>query len=155
MENVIEPMIALHHADIKRPVKADIAAGERADFLDKPLSSLRQVALPPVNELLLGDDKSNVQPISKEDLTVAVEQVTSFLRLTDTDLVLRMDDESGGKPVISIYDGDDGSLLRQYPSEEMLAVARKITEQMQEFRDALIHGGTMPTIQGVFADTVV
>jgi hypothetical protein len=37
----------------------------------------------------------------------------------------------------------------------MLEIARKITEQMLEFREALLHGGAAPSIKGLFTDTVV
>jgi uncharacterized FlaG/YvyC family protein len=92
---------------------------------------------------------------SQGEVGEALSQVSAFLRITDTDLELRLDEEAGGEPVVSIYDGEDGSLLRQYPTEEMLVIARKITEQMLDFREALIHGGGVPAARGLFADTVV
>jgi len=101
------------------------------------------------------EEKSTVVKTPAEEITHAIDKVSAFFKITDTDLELRMDEEAGGEPVVSIFDGEDGSLLRQYPTEEMLEIARKITEQMLEFREALLHGGAAPSIKGLFTDTVV
>lgn len=84
----------------------------------------------------------------------AVSNVEAFIRITDTDLELRIDDEAGGETVVSIFDGEDGTLLRQYPTDEMLEISRKITRQLNEFRDSLIHGRGA-SVHGIFTDTVV
>ncbi len=93
--------------------------------------------------------------ISGQEMAVAVEQVSSFLQFAGTNLELRVDAEAGNQPVVSIYDGEDGSLLRQYPTDEMLEIARKITEQMNEFRNSLVNGGAPPSVRGLFTNTVV
>ncbi len=88
-----------------------------------------------------------------ERLEQAVETVSSYLKVAATDLQLQVNDEAGGVTVVSVLDREDGKVIRQYPTEEMLDLAKRITQQMTEFREALVHGGSMVS-QGVFTNTV-
>ncbi len=85
----------------------------------------------------------------------AVETVNSYLKVSTTDLKLQVNDEAGGVTVVSVLDQEDGKVIRQYPSDEMLEVAKRITQQMSEFREALVRGGSVSTQgSGIFTDAV-
>ena len=110
---------------------------------------------PDVNVSPLSVENAANTLVAEDAMEVAVDQVSSFLQFTGTDLELRVDADAGNRAVVSIYDGESGSLLRQYPTEEMLEIARRITEQMDEFKNSLINGGPPPSMKGLLTDTVV
>lgn len=64
-------------------------------------------------------------PLQKVDLTElqeAVTQINDYVQTIQRDLSFSMDDKSG-RTVISVIDSGSGELIRQIPSEEVLALA--------------------------------
>lgn len=61
-----------------------------------------------------------VQPSS--DIREAVSEINDFVQSVHRDLSFNMD-ESSGQTVIKVIDRDSGDLIRQIPSEEVLAIA--------------------------------
>jgi|SaaInl7_135m_RNA_FD_contig_31_2552848_length_1413_multi_6_in_0_out_0_1 uncharacterized FlaG/YvyC family protein len=148
MENVVNSVSSGGAAiQNKGELSAAIAVERAAPAVAQTPSIKEQLQFP--------KEGARVAPSNDATMTAAVEQVSSFLRLSDTNLELRVDQEAGNKSVVSVYDGEDGTLVRQYPTDEMLEIARRITEQMNEFRDALVHGGVAPSMSGLFTNTVV
>ncbi len=128
------------------PAAASVALGrvfpadnEKVEVAQRPVEQRPQQA--PVDE------------VGAESLKAAVSTVDSYLKLASTDLKLQVDDEAGGVTVVSVLDKEDGKVIRQYPTDEMLELAKRITEQMNEFREALTTGGSTVS-QGVFTNTV-
>lgn len=75
-----------------------------------------------------------VQPassVSKEEVKAAVEQMKDFAQVMSRQLQFDVDDDSG-RTVIRVLDKDSGDVIRQIPSEEMLALARQMKEMMDE-----------------------
>lgn len=68
---------------------------------------------------------------SKEDVTAAVAQMKDFAQVMSRQLQFDVDDESG-RTVVRVLDKDSGDIIRQIPSEEVLALARQMKELMDE-----------------------
>ena len=65
-----------------------------------------------------------VQPGRKE-LDKAVEAVNEFVGTVNTDLRFSVDDETG-RTVVKVMDVNTKEVIKQYPSEEMLAIAKAL-----------------------------
>jgi flagellar protein FlaG len=70
-------------------------------------------------------------PAQKAELMEALERV---LRL-DQRLSFRVD-ESSGKSVVVVKDARTSEVLKQFPSEEMLNIARRMEEHLRQSGDA-------------------
>ena len=74
-----------------------------------------------------------VQPtssVSKEDVEAAVAQMKDFAQVMSRQLQFDVDDDSG-RTVVRVLDKDSGDVIRQIPSEEVLALARQMKEMME------------------------
>jgi flagellar protein FlaG len=69
--------------------------------------------------------------VSKEDVKAAVAQMKDFAQVMSRQLQFDVDDDSG-KTVVRVLDKDSGDIIRQIPSEEVLALARHMRELMDE-----------------------
>ena len=65
-----------------------------------------------------------VQPQRKE-LDKAVKAVNEFVGSVNNDLRFAVDDESG-RTVVKVIDVNTKEVIKQYPSEEMLAIAKAL-----------------------------
>lgn len=70
------------------------------------------------------------QQPSAAQLKNAVENINKALKQSNRNLEFTVD-ESTNKQVFKLVDTDTGDLIRQYPTEEMLAVSRAI-DQIQQ-----------------------
>lgn len=64
---------------------------------------------------------------SPELIKQAVDEVNTFLQATKRNLQFKVDDETD-ELVVKIVDADSGKLVRQIPSEEMLAFIKRMQE---------------------------
>ena len=64
------------------------------------------------------------QPRRKE-LDKAVEAINEFVGSVTTDLSFSVDDETG-RTVVKVIDVNTKEVIKQYPSEEMLAIAKAL-----------------------------
>ncbi len=72
--------------------------------------------------------QSSSQPaISQEELREAVSELNTQIQAVQRDLSFTMD-EASGKTVIKVLDSDSGEVIRQIPSEEMIAIATYFKE---------------------------
>ena len=69
------------------------------------------------------------QVIQQEDLQAAVAQVSSYVQSLSRSLDIRSDDRTGDT-VIKVFDKSTDELIRQIPSEEVLAISAAISEQL-------------------------
>jgi|GEM_PF-391106 len=81
---------------------------------------------------------SRSQPVASQSADVpvdqlrgAVSQMKDFAQMLNRELQFDVDDELG-RTVVRVVDKDSGKLIRQIPSDEVLALAR----QMKEMREA-------------------
>ena len=69
------------------------------------------------------------QVIQREDLQAAVAQVSTYVQSLSRSLDIRSDDRTGDT-VIKVFDKTTDELIRQIPSEEVLAISAAISEQL-------------------------
>ncbi|MEJ2394638.1 MAG: flagellar protein FlaG [Candidatus Thiodiazotropha sp.] len=71
-----------------------------------------------------------VSSVSAEDVKAAVEQMKDFAQVMSRQLQFDVDDDSG-KTVVRVLDKDSGDIIRQIPSDEVLALAKHMRELME------------------------
>ena len=69
------------------------------------------------------------QVIDQEQLQAAVAKVSSYVQSLSRSLDIRSDDRTGDT-VIKVFDKSTDELIRQIPSEEVLAISAAISEQL-------------------------
>lgn len=100
------------------------------------------LALPEGGKVLPQQAKSepvNIVDLSKADLDKAVSDINNFVQNVKRDLSFKMD-EGSGQTVIKVIDSDSGELIRQIPSEDVLAIAA----QLREVKDMLDSSNSFP-----------
>ena len=76
------------------------------------------------------------QSASKSEIREAVSQVNNFVQSVQRDLSFSMD-EGSGKTIIKVIDSDSGKLVRQIPSEEVLALTSLLKESGSGSTDSI------------------
>jgi uncharacterized FlaG/YvyC family protein len=69
------------------------------------------------------------QVIDREELEAAVAKVSSYVQSLSRSLDIRVDERSGDT-VIQVQDATTDELIRQIPSEEVLAISAAISDQL-------------------------
>ena len=64
---------------------------------------------------------------SRQQLEEAVKAVNDFLKPINNALQFNIDDETG-KTIVKVVDATTNELIRQFPSEEMLSIAKAIDQ---------------------------
>ncbi|QEL64400.1 flagellar protein [Oryzomicrobium terrae] len=65
------------------------------------------------------------QPASKAELNDAAENVQKFVNTINSNLSFQVDDDTG-EMVVKVVDATTKDVIRQIPSEEMLAIAKAL-----------------------------
>ena len=79
--------------------------------------------------------KITTQPVgSAEEISKAIEQVQVMMDLRNRSVSISQDSESG-KEVIKVKNEQTGEVIRQMPTEEMLAFMRNLTKMLGAFFD--------------------
>ncbi|MCU7906853.1 MAG: flagellar protein FlaG [Candidatus Thiodiazotropha sp. (ex Epidulcina cf. delphinae)] len=87
----------------------------------------------PIRQARVSGSTQAAQPsasVSKENVEAAVDQMKDFAQVMSRQLQFDVDDESG-RTVVRVIDKDSGDVIRQIPSEEVLALARHMKELME------------------------
>jgi flagellar protein FlaG len=74
---------------------------------------------------------------SKEQLKEAMNKVSSYMQNVQRNLNFSID-ESTGQTVVKVIDAESEEVIRQFPSEEMLALARHLSEMNGESVSGLL-----------------
>lgn len=74
---------------------------------------------------------------SKEQLREAMNKVSSYMQNVQRNLNFSID-ESTGQTVVKVIDAESEEVIRQFPSEEMLALARHLSEMNGESVSGLL-----------------
>lgn len=64
----------------------------------------------------------------RESLQTAVAQLNDYMQNVERSLQFTIDEDSG-KDVVTVWDKKTEEIIRQFPSEEVLVIARQIAEQ--------------------------
>jgi len=84
---------------------------------------------------------------AKSELREAVDQINNFVQTVQRDLSFSMD-EGSGHTIIKVIDSESGKLVRQIPSEEVIALAT----YLQDVNSGSASSGEVP--QGIlFSDS--
>jgi len=76
------------------------------------------------------------QQPSDQQLKAAVSHINQAMQKANMSMELSVD-SSTKKPVVKMMDAETGELIRQFPSEEVLAIASSI-DQFLEFQQGLL-----------------
>jgi flagellar protein FlaG len=66
-----------------------------------------------------------VAPVSEADVQRATETINRFMANSSRSLTFSVDDESG-KIVVKVIDPDTKDVIRQFPSEEAIAISKSL-----------------------------
>ncbi|WP_222863929.1 flagellar protein FlaG [Pigmentiphaga aceris] len=66
-----------------------------------------------------------VDPVSSADVQKATETINSFMSSSDRSLTFSLDDDSG-KVVVKVVDMTTKEVIRQFPSEEAIAISKSL-----------------------------
>jgi flagellar protein FlaG len=67
----------------------------------------------------------------EQNLQGAVSDINNYVQNLQRSLLFTVDEESG-KDVVTVLDTETEEVIRQYPSEEVLVIARRLAEQGDE-----------------------
>lgn len=70
-----------------------------------------------------------VQPVTQEAVAAAVQSANAYVQSVSTNLQFTLDEDTG-HTVVKMVDTQTAEVLRQIPSEEMLAISKSI-DRMQ------------------------
>lgn len=91
------------------------SASEMADSQLVKTATVVQHSPPPASET----------PPSREELDKAVKAVTDFVNSINNSLQFSIDNDTG-KSVVKVIDSSTKEVIKQFPSEEMLAIAKAL-----------------------------
>lgn len=69
------------------------------------------------------------QPVTQEAVAAAVQTANAYVQSISTGIEFSLDQDSG-RTIVKMVDTQTNEVLRQYPSEEMLAISKSI-DRMQ------------------------
>ena len=69
--------------------------------------------------------------VTEDAVRQAISDVESFLKVQNRDLAFSIDEDTA-RSVVTVIDGQSGDVIRQIPSEEVLALAERIQELQQD-----------------------
>ncbi|NOZ36918.1 MAG: flagellar protein FlaG [Gammaproteobacteria bacterium] len=81
------------------------------------------------------EEQTRETKVSKEDLAQAVSHLKEYVQHMKRDMDFSVDDKTG-RFVVKVYDSETKELIRQIPSEEMLAISRHLVESMDDDEEA-------------------
>ena len=84
---------------------------------------------------------------SPQDLQDAAAELSEYLALTSRALSIRVDQDLA-LPVVTVLDADTDEVVRQIPSEEVLAIARFIRTQQASTADQAALAGVILNEEG-------
>ena len=81
-----------------------------------------------------------VAEVETADIEQAIKDLEAFVKGLDRDLAFRRD-ESIDRSVITVFDASTSKVVRQIPSEEVVAIARQIRDGLDELRAGMLLRG--------------
>ncbi len=77
------------------------------------------------------EEQTRETEVTKEDLEKAVSHLKEYVQNMKRDMDFSVDDKTG-RFVVKVFDSQTKELIRQIPSEEMLAISRHLVESLEE-----------------------
>lgn len=82
------------------------------------------------------DKEGNGSSLAEQDIEVAVSEVRDFVQAQRTNLDFTFNDDSN-RSIVQVKDTDTGELIRQIPSEEVLALSDRIRGLQSDVGEAV------------------
>ena len=99
----------------QRPQNAAPAPNAAADKADKPVQSQSTVSA----------SEARSEPVSREQLNQAIKATKDFVGSINSSLDFSVDEDTGSV-VVKVIDKETKEVIRQFPSEEMLSIAKAL-----------------------------
>ena len=99
----------------QRPQNAAPAPNAAADKADKPVQSQSTVSA----------SEARSEPVSREQLNQAIKATKDFVGPINSSLDFSVDEDTGSV-VVKVIDKETKEVIRQFPSEEMLSIAKAL-----------------------------
>ncbi len=80
---------------------------------------------PMVDQKKTAQPESAAQPLSNEQIEKTVDEIRRRIEPVDQNLLFSIDKETG-KTIVRLIDSSTKEILRQIPSEELIAIARAL-----------------------------
>ena len=106
---------ALNSMLAQRPQNAAPAPNAAADKADKPVQSQSTVSA----------SEARSEPVSREQLNQAIKATKDFVGSINSSLDFSVDEDTGSV-VVKVIDKETKEVIRQFPSEEMLSIAKAL-----------------------------
>lgn len=107
-----------------------VAATPSTNFDAKANAAIQLPQAPQATETRQQAEQVAEQHPSAEKLKEVVDNINRALKLANRNLEFSVD-ESTSKQVVKLVDSDTGDLIRQFPTDEMLAISRAIDQVRQ------------------------
>ena len=99
----------------QRPQNAAPAPNAAADKAGKPVQSQSTVSA----------SEARSEPVSREQLNQAIKATKDFVGSINSSLDFSVDEDTGSV-VVKVIDKETKEVIRQFPSEEMLSIAKAL-----------------------------
>jgi flagellar protein FlaG len=113
----------------------DVGRDGRRVETNQPVAPKGELAsVSPIHSVQASDSTQSTHStaeVPKKAVEVAVEQMKDFAQVMSRQLQFDVDEDSG-RTVVRVLDKDSGEIIRQIPSDEILALARHMKELMEE-----------------------
>ena len=106
---------ALNSMLAQRPQNAAPAPNAAADKAGKPVQSQSTVSA----------SEARSEPVSREQLNQAIKATKDFVGSINSSLDFSVDEDTGSV-VVKVIDKETKEVIRQFPSEEMLSIAKAL-----------------------------
>jgi flagellar protein FlaG len=111
---------------LQQSQQAPRAADKKA--VNKPESAAKVETQVAVNVAAVDDkDKEASTEVPRKELEVAIDAMAKFVKQQDRNLEFSIDDTTG-KSLVKVVDGESGKVIRQLPSEQALELAQRLEE---------------------------
>lgn len=78
-----------------------------------------------IQETSAAANAAGTQPVSSEQLSAAIDSVREYIQPFNSDLQFSVNDETN-RVIVTVVDSETKEVIRQIPSEEMLAMAKAL-----------------------------
>ncbi len=94
------------------------------------------------------EPSKTVQESTSAQLQTVVDNINKVLQQANKNLEFSVDAESK-KPVVKLVDAETGDVIRQFPSDEMLAISKAVGQMQERLQQASLQKGQAPSAQGL------
>ncbi len=110
-------------------IQAGPTPGRVSSDAPRIVLDIPKIASRAVSDTSTGQAENN-RPLSPSQLKGTVDGMNSSLQQAGQSLEFTIDSDTK-TPVVKLMDTETGQVIRQFPSEEMLAIARALDQQLQ------------------------